>query len=114
VAGHAGVFRSHRSDFLVIAAVFVRPLPTVAGLASMPWWAPLGGIVGSLAVVAGLLFIGTAGAGTYAALTVSANLLMSILIDHFGWFGITAHPITPHRAIGAIVLVTGVILVTSG
>ncbi len=51
---------------------------------------------------------------TNAALTVSANPLMSILIDHFGWFGITPHSITPHRAIGAIVLVTGVILVTSG
>lgn len=24
--------------FLVIAAVFVRPLPTVAGIAGMPWW----------------------------------------------------------------------------
>jgi len=80
----------------------------------MPWWAPLGGIVGAVAVVAGLLFIGTIGAGTYAALTVSANLLTSILIDHFGWFGITAHSITPHRAIGAVVLVAGVILVTSG
>ncbi len=100
--------------FLVIAAVFVRPLPTVAGLANMPWWAPLGGIVGAVAVVAGLLYIGTVGAGTYAALTVSANLLMSILIDHFGWFGITAHSITPQRAIGAVVLVAGVILVTSG
>ncbi len=99
--------------FLVIAAIRTRPLPTAAGLASMPWWAPLGGIVGSVAVVAGLLFIGTVGAGTYAALTVSANLLTSILIDHLGWFGIAAHSITPLRAIGAIVLVTGVVLVTS-
>lgn len=99
--------------FLVIAAIFIRPLPTVAGLAGMPWWAPLGGIVGALAVVAGLLFIGTIGAGTYAALTVSANLLTSILIDHFGWFGIPPHSITPLRAIGAVVLVVGVLLVTS-
>jgi bacterial/archaeal transporter family-2 protein len=36
-----------------------------------------------VAVVAGLLFIGTVGAGTYAALTVTANLITSILIDHF-------------------------------
>jgi transporter family-2 protein len=99
--------------FLVIAAVFVRPLPTVAGIAGMPWWAPLGGIVGALAVVCGLLFIGTIGAGTYAALTVSANLITSLVIDHNGWLGVTAHPITPSRAIGAVVLVTGVILITS-
>jgi transporter family-2 protein len=99
--------------FLVIAAVFVRPLPTVAGIAGMPWWAPLGGIVGALAVVCGLLFIGTIGAGTYAALTVSANLFTSLVIDHYGWLGVTAHPLTPARAIGAVVLVTGVILITS-
>jgi transporter family-2 protein len=99
--------------FLVIAAVFVRPLPTVAGIAGMPWWAPLGGIVGALAVVCGLLFIGTIGAGTYAALTVSANLITSLVIDHYGWLSVPAHPITPTRAIGAVVLVTGVILITS-
>jgi bacterial/archaeal transporter family-2 protein len=99
--------------FLVIAAVFVRPLPTVAGIAGMPWWAPLGGIIGALAVVCGLLFIGTIGAGTYAALTVSANLITSLVIDHYGWLGVTAHPLTPARAIGAVVLVTGVILITS-
>jgi transporter family-2 protein len=90
--------------FAVVAAVFVRPLPTAAALQTMPWWAPLGGTVGSLAVVVGLLFIGTIGAGTYAALTVSANLLMSLVIDHFGWLRVAPHPITPTRALGALVL----------
>jgi transporter family-2 protein len=99
--------------FLVIAAVFVRPLPTVASIAGMPWWAPLGGIVGALAVVCGLLFIGTIGAGTYAALTVSANLITSLVIDHYGWLGVTAHPLTPARAIGGVVMVIGVILISS-
>ncbi|WP_428341788.1 DMT family transporter [Mycobacterium sp.] len=98
--------------FVIIAAVFVRPLPTAADLQGMPWWAPLGGIIGSLAVVAGLLFVGTIGAGTYAALTVSANLLMSLAIDHFGWLRVAPHPITPVRAIGAVVLVIGVVLIT--
>jgi transporter family-2 protein len=60
--------------FLVVAAVFVRPLPTVAGIAGMPWWAPLGGIIGALAVVCGLLFIGTIGAGTSTTTGGSAYL----------------------------------------
>lgn len=64
-------------------------------------------------MVCGLLFIGTVGAGTYAALTVSANLITSVVIDHYGWLGVSAHPITPTRAIGAVALVTGVILITS-
>ncbi len=31
-----------------------RPLTTTDGLTMMPWWAPLGGLVGAFAVVAGL------------------------------------------------------------
>ena len=31
-----------------------RPLPTVEGVGGMPWWAPLGGLVGAFAVVCGL------------------------------------------------------------
>jgi hypothetical protein len=30
-----------------------RPLPTVEGVGGMPWWAPLGGLIGAFAVVAG-------------------------------------------------------------
>src|SRR5260370_26440178 len=43
-----------------------HPLPSKRGLAEMPWWAPLGGLVGAFAVVAGLLFVGMVGAGTFA------------------------------------------------
>ena len=38
----------------------------------MPWWAPLGGLVGALAVVAGLLFVDKIGAGAFAGLTITA------------------------------------------
>ncbi len=30
-----------------------RPLPTAGGLENMPWWAPLGGVIGAFAVIAG-------------------------------------------------------------
>jgi uncharacterized membrane protein YdcZ (DUF606 family) len=30
-----------------------RPLPTIEGIGSMPWWAPLGGLIGDGTVVAG-------------------------------------------------------------
>lgn len=99
--------------FSVVAAVLIRPLPTAEAVATMPWWAPLGGIIGAFAVVTGLLFIDRVGAGPYAAFTVSANLLMSILIDHFGWLRVPHHAITPLRAIGAVVLVAGVVLITA-
>ena len=98
--------------FLVIAAVFPLPLPNAASVAAMPWWAPLGGIVGAFAVVAGLLFVDRVGAGPFAAFTVSANVITSVVIDHFGWLHVPQHAITPARAAGAVLLVAGIALVT--
>ncbi len=72
-----------------------RPLPTAEGLANMPWWAPLGGVIGAFAVIAGLLFVDKVGAGALAGLTITANILMSLAIDHFGWFGVSPHPCLP-------------------
>lgn len=89
-----------------------RPLPTLESIGAMPWWAPLGGVIGAFAVVAGLLFVDTVGAGTFAGLTITANILMSLAIDHFGWFGVAAHPMSPGRAAGAALMVGGIVLIS--
>lgn len=98
--------------FVIVAAVFPRPLPTMEGLANMPWWAPLGGIVGAFAVVCGLLFVGKVGAGPFAAMTVSANLIASVAIDHFGWVNAPVHTASPIRLVGVVLLVGAVGLIT--
>lgn len=89
-----------------------KPLPTVEGISTMPWWAPLGGLVGAGAVVAGLMFVNKVGTGAFAGLTISANLLMSVMIDKFGWFGMEVHALSPGRIAGCALLVIGVILIS--
>ncbi len=89
-----------------------RPLPTVEGVGAMPWWAPLGGLVGAFAVVAGLLFVDRVGAGAYAGLTITANILMSLAIDQFGWFGLPVHLLSAGRIVGAALMVCGIVLIT--
>ena len=88
-----------------------RPLPTVAGISAMPWWAPLGGLVGAFAVIAGLMFVNQAGAGPLAGLTITANILMSLAIDHFGWFSMAVHPLSGWRVLGAALMVGCIALV---
>jgi transporter family-2 protein len=102
----------------IVAFLFVvllcapRPLPTVQGVMGMPWWAPLGGLIGAFAVVAGLVFVDRVGAGTFAGLTVTANFLMSLAIDHYGLLHMPQHPMNWARAAGAVLLVAGVALIT--
>jgi bacterial/archaeal transporter family-2 protein len=88
-----------------------RPMPTMAGVSAMPWWAPLGGLVGAFAVIAGLLFVNKVGAGAFAGLTITANILMSLVVDRFGWFGMDVHPLNGWRMLGAVLMVSGIALI---
>lgn len=98
--------------FLTVVFVCLpRPLPTIDGVSAMPWWAPLGGLIGAFAVVAGLLFVDRVGAGTFAGLTITANILMSLALDHFGMLHMPPHPMNLARAAGAGLMVAGIALI---
>ncbi|BBY20872.1 DMT family transporter [Mycobacterium stomatepiae] len=105
-------------SFAVITVFFVaaflvrpKPLPTASDIASMPWWAVVGGMVGAVQVYAGLTLVNRVGAGTFMGFTVTSALIMSLVIDHFGWLRVDPHPITPSRALGGVLMVCGVVLV---
>lgn len=91
--------------------VLPHPLPAARGLAEMPWWAPLGGLVGAVQVYAGLTLVNRVGAGPFVAFTVSAALVSSVVIDHFGWLRMETHPVTALRVVGVVLLVGGVALI---
>ncbi len=98
----------------VFAALFaIRPLPapSAAALASMPWWAPLGGITGAVAVFMGLLFVDRIGAGPFNGMTISANIIASLLIDRFGLLGMPVHALTAGRLAGGALMVAGILLI---
>lgn len=96
---------------IVVFACMPWPLPTTASLGAMPWWAPLGGLIGAFAVVAGLLFVDRVGAGAFAGLTITANILMSLAIDHFGLLRMEVHSMNPGRAAGAMLMAAGIALI---
>lgn len=92
-------------------AILPRPLPTIAGIETMPWWAPVGGLVGAVQVYAGLTLVTKVGAGPFMGLTVTAVLITSIVIDHFGLLRMPVHPVNAFRLLGALLLVAGIVLV---
>ena len=105
-------------SFAVITVFFIaafvllpKPLPTAKDIAAMPWWAVIGGLVGAVQVYAGLTLVNKVGAGNFMGLTVTAALIMSLAIDHFGWLRVHPHPITALRALGGVLMVCGVILI---
>jgi bacterial/archaeal transporter family-2 protein len=98
--------------FAGLFAVAPRPLPTIAGIGAMPWWAPLAGLTGAVAVFAGLAFIDKIGAGPVNGLIITANLLTSLAIDHFGLMYMPTHSLNVWRVVGAAFMAVGIAFIS--
>jgi transporter family-2 protein len=97
--------------FIAMLAMRPLPLPTREDIATLPWWGPLGGIAGAVAVFGGLLFVAKVGAGPFNGLLITANLLTSLAIDHFGWIHMPVHKAGKGRLAGAALMVVGIVLI---
>ena len=82
-----------------------------AGVAHVPWWAWLGGIISIASTLAGTLFAQRLGSGLFTGLSLTASLVTSVLLDQFGVFGFRQHSASPARLAGCALLVVGVWLV---
>ena len=71
----------------------------------------LGGLLGATYVaVAALLARGLVRPRSLA-LIVGGQLLMSLVLDHYGWVGFETHAINGWRVVGALLLIAGVVLI---
>jgi bacterial/archaeal transporter family-2 protein len=98
--------------FASLFAVLHRPLPTLEGVTAMPWWAPLAGLTGAVAVIAGLLFADKIGAGPLNGLIITANILASLAIDHFGLMNMPVHTLNGGRVLGGLLMVAGIAVIS--
>ena len=96
----------------IINLVSGKGLPSLERLLTIPWWLWLGGgAIGAFVVTAALVIQPKIGAGNWIAGYLCGQLLMSMLLDHFGWLGLETHPISLVRSLGAGLLVLGAILI---
>lgn len=99
---------------LVAAVVILRPRAPAGWVQAEPWWAWLGGIYGAVIVFAGAWATPRLGAGTALVFTVSAQVAVGVLLDHFGAFGLKIHPLSGLRAAGVLMVVAGALMVQRG
>ena len=78
----------------------------LGALMNVPWWQLLGGVLGGFYVFVIVTNVPRLGVATTITMTIVGQMLMSLLIDHFGWFGVARSPVTLSRA-GAVALMVG-------
>ena len=96
--------------FAVGAFALGGPFP-VGQLGAAPWWAWIGGLVSAGYILAMLTAPQVMGAGLFTGLSVTAAIVASVALDHFGLVGFPVHPAGAFRLLGAALMVAGITLV---
>lgn len=81
-------------------------------LGSVPWWVYLSGTVGAAFVAAGAAIAPVTGGLVFFICIVAGQLIGSMLVDHFGAFGLEVRAMTPMRLLGLAMVLGGAVLVS--
>jgi transporter family-2 protein len=95
----------------VLLLVFGQPA-RLSGITGVRPEHILGGLGGALVVYIGLVAVRPLGVGGVIALLVAAQLVGSLVIDRFGWFGVQQVGLSSGRLAGLALVIAGTLLIT--
>lgn len=77
---------------------------------TQPWWLWTGGLVGVVGMTTTVLLLPVIGALYSTALNLTAQVITTMIIDHFGLFGVAVYEASTWRLIGALIVLAAALL----
>lgn len=96
---------------LGMLAATLHQRPGMAAVRALPPWAWIGGLYGCVFVVAAAWAVPRLGAALTITLMVAGQLLVSLMLDHFGALGVPQQPLNMGRVAGVALVLIGVLMV---
>lgn len=90
------------------------PLPALGFISKAPLWMWAGGAFGVCFVALAVMLLPKLGASGFVALALAGQVIASMVLDHFGLFGLVEKQLTASRVLGALLLIGGVVLIQFG
>ena len=98
--------------FLLILLIALNPpLPSISQLKSTPAFYFTGGIYGVIFVTTILMLAPRIGIANTLVATIIGQLVISVILDHFGVFGLLRHPVNGFRLLGCVGLLVSLYLI---
>lgn len=113
---YVGLWESSLISFSVgtIALILIVLLTrngNLGAVRNVSWWHLLGGLIGAVFVTATLIAAPKIGVTGMIVATLAGNMVAAILIDRFGWVGLSPRPIDLPRIAGVLLMVVSVVLI---
>ena len=97
---------------IIVALITSSPLiPSQQAFHDAPWWSWFIGVIPLITITIAIHLFKEIGQLQAMVIPIFSQLLFSLCIDHFGWFGAKVMPLNWQRMIGALLLIVGVTMV---
>lgn len=113
VGGTASSVIVHASGLIFsVALLFLRGGEKIRDWRTLPWYMLGAGIFGLILYQTINVTFPRLGGTIMVALIIIGQLAAGMVIDHFGWLGVTRHPVDFSRIMGLFVLLAGGYLIS--
>lgn len=99
---------------LLVIVLAQRDLPTLQGLRGISWWHWSSGLLGVFLIATAAFAAPRVGASLFMALLLAGQLLMALVLDHYGWAGYRQAAISLNKVGGILLVFIGVWLIRRG
>src|SRR5512147_892889 len=86
------------------ALLFLRGGENIRDWRSLPWYMLFAGAFGVILYLTISVTLPRLGGTMMVTLIIIGQLLVGMLVDHFGWLGVPVHPINAFRVLGILIL----------
>lgn len=99
--------------YLLVGCFVGMGWPSSDRFTQVPWWAWLGGCLGGFYILCVIFLAEKLGAAVFTGVAVTAAIITSVTLDHFGWVGFKEHAAGLWRIVGCILMIGGLALVSA-
>ena len=113
IGGTAGSFIVHLGGLIFSGLLLIfRGGENIRNWHKLPWYAFFAGAFGLILYLTINYTLPRLGSTMMIMLIIVGQLLMGMLVDHFGWFGVDVRPIDLPRIAGVLLLFAGGFLIS--
>lgn len=95
----------------ILSLVTEADLPLINDtLSALPWWGYLGGIIGMLCLTLNIFLFPILGSVQTVVIPMVGQILMSMVIDNFGWLDTQPSPLTLAKLAGIVLIIAGIMI----
>lgn len=99
---------------LLVIVLVQRDLPNLQGLRGITWWHWSSGLLGVFLIATAAFAAPRVGASLFMALLLAGQLVMALLLDHYGWAGYRQASVSLSKVGGILLVFVGVWLIRRG